>query len=34
MLQEGAVIGGRYRLTSLIGEGGMASVWRAEDDTL
>jgi serine/threonine-protein kinase len=34
MLQEGAVIGGRYRLASLIGEGGMASVWRAEDDTL
>lgn len=34
MLQEGAVIGGRYRLTSLIGEGGMASVWRAADDTL
>jgi tRNA A-37 threonylcarbamoyl transferase component Bud32 len=34
MLQEGAVIGGRYRLVSLIGEGGMASVWRAEDDTL
>ena len=34
MLQEGAVIGGRYRLLSLIGEGGMASVWRAEDDTL
>jgi serine/threonine-protein kinase len=34
MLQEGAVIGGRYRLTSLIGEGGMASVWRADDDTL
>jgi tRNA A-37 threonylcarbamoyl transferase component Bud32 len=33
-LQEGAVIGGRYRLTSLIGEGGMASVWRATDDTL
>jgi serine/threonine protein kinase len=34
MLQEGAMIGGRYRLLTLIGEGGMASVWRAEDETL
>ncbi|MET0385720.1 MAG: protein kinase [Polyangiales bacterium] len=34
MLAAGSVIGQRYRLTSLIGEGGMASVWRADDETL
>jgi serine/threonine-protein kinase len=34
MLAEGSTVGGRYRLTSLIGEGGMASVWRASDETL
>jgi hypothetical protein len=34
MLAEGSTVGGRYRLTSLIGEGGMASVWCAADETL
>jgi eukaryotic-like serine/threonine-protein kinase len=34
MLAEGSTVGCRYRLTSLIGEGGMASVWRASDETL
>jgi len=32
--QSPRVIANRYRLESLIGEGGMASVWRAEDMTL
>jgi serine/threonine-protein kinase len=32
--QQARVIAGRYELQSLIGEGGMASVWRARDATL
>src|SRR5690606_18165326 len=31
---EGQVIAGRYELQAMIGEGGMARVWRAHDRTL
>ncbi|MBN1656230.1 MAG: serine/threonine protein kinase [Deltaproteobacteria bacterium] len=33
-LQSGELIGERFRLEEKIGEGGMASVWRATDQTL
>ena len=33
-MEAGSTIDGRYCLISLIGEGGMASVWRAEDQNL
>jgi len=31
---EGRVIAGRYRLIALVGEGGMATLWRAMDEQL
>jgi len=34
MYAPGTIIGGKYRLEEQIGEGGMASVWRAEHTTL
>jgi eukaryotic-like serine/threonine-protein kinase len=33
-MEAGSTIDGRYCLISLIGEGGMASVWRADDQNL
>ncbi|HET6776704.1 MAG TPA: protein kinase, partial [Actinomycetota bacterium] len=34
MSQEGRVIAGRYRLLGPVGEGGMATLWRAMDEQL
>ena len=34
MYAEGTVVGGRYRLVKQIGEGGMATIWEAEHQTL
>ena len=34
MLQAGDIIAGRYRLTAHLGDGGAASIWKAEDPTL
>lgn len=34
MIHAGQLVAGRYRVISSIGEGAMASVWRASDETL